>query len=262
MRNPVAQWVVGYVVLTVLSISAPAKADPKPGDVAQGDPWQAEPHTFVFGNHIDTHIQLQLKTKQDEPASLKGAFYVIFTGAIDEASGLPIARHPRGASHAERCGVDPIVCVVGWRMDGQPGAAKFLYHDGVNGDDHPVWLVNRAEEASAPAPDMVIPQRGYYSHFHWLSASATDPRAPDPGTACDKMNAGMLQDEAPSAVNEICQGWFLQIKAARDFAFQHGGEIIPVQEGADIRTHLNIVTNYNATTVVPITPTRTSGDGH
>ena len=36
MRNPVAQWVVGYVVLTVLGISAPAKADPKPGDVAQG----------------------------------------------------------------------------------------------------------------------------------------------------------------------------------------------------------------------------------
>lgn len=262
MRNPVAQLGFGLVAFTFFGAGVPANADPKPADVAQGDPWQAEPYTFIFGNHLDTHVQLQLKTRLYGQASLIGALYVIFTGETDETSGLPIARHPRGASHAERCGIDPIVCVVGWRVDGQPGAAKFLYHDGVNGDDHPVWMVNRAEEASAPAPGMVIPQRGYFSHFHWLSASATDSRAPDTGTACDKTDAGMLQDAAPSAVNEICQGWFLQLKAARDFAFQHGGELMAIEEGADIRTHLNIVTNYNAMTVFPITPTRTSDGGH
>ena len=71
---------------------------------------------------------------------------------------------------------DPISCVVGWDMDGQPGAAKFLYHDGVNGNDHPVWMVNRAEEAGAPAPGMVIPQPGYYSHYHWITTTNTIPR--------------------------------------------------------------------------------------
>lgn len=60
----------------------------------------------------------------------------------------------------------------------------------------------------------------------------------------------------PTAVDEICLGWFLQIKAKKKFAFQHGGEIIPITNGADIRSHMNIVTNYENSTVVPITTTR------
>jgi hypothetical protein len=232
-----------------------------PEVVVQGDPWQAPPYDFIFGNHIDTHVQLELKTKREQPKSLKGWFYVYFTGAVDEASGLPVARHPRGESHSERCGIDPIVCIAGWKMSGLPGAAKYLYHSGVNGNDHPVWMVNRAEEHSAPAAGMVIPQPGAYSHFHWITSSSQDPRAIDVSVACEKSTAGQLQDVMPTAANEICAGWFLQIKATQDFAFMHGGEVIPVYKGTDLRSHLNIVTNYDATTVAPITPTRTSG-GH
>jgi len=217
------------------------------------------PYDFLFGNHIDTHQEnnLTINDMTGEPESLFGKFYIIFTGEIDEASGLPIAYHPRGAGeHNEECGVDPIDCVVGWEMRGVPGAAKFVSHAGVNGDDHPVWLVNRAEEDLAPAPGMVIPQPGYYSHFHWITTSSNDPRANTVSAACDKKNAGELETVEPSAVNEVCQGWFLQITAKKSFAFQHGGEIIPIRNGADIRSHLNIVTNYENDTVVPITTTR------
>ncbi len=126
--------------------------------------------------------------------------------------------------------------------------------------DHPVWMVNRAEEKSAPAVGMVIPQPGYYSHFHWLSSGSTDPRAVDVPDFCDKMSAGMLET-APSAVNEICEGWFLQLRATRDFAFKHGGETILIRKGEDLRSHLNIVTNYRADT--SITETRKHpGGGH
>jgi hypothetical protein len=132
----------------------------------------------------------------------------------------------------------------------------------VNGNDHPVWMVNRAEEASAPAPGMVIPQPGYYSHYHWITTGSTDPRASSVPPECNKANAGQLQDEVPTAVNEICAGWFLQLDAVREFAFQHGNELIPVYLGEDLRTHLNMVTNYDETPVVTITETRSSGGEH
>jgi len=243
-----------------------------PGDVYPGDTFHAAPYDFLFGNHIDTHIQLNLKTSRGgTPKSLMGAFYIIFTDdqgvslGIDPASGLPLARHPRGlelnedgtVKHDERCGISPnIICKVGWRMRGLPGAAKYISHAGVNGDDHPIWMVNRAEEESAPVPGMVIPQPGSYTHIHWITRTSTDPRASDVLDPCNKQNAGQLEDQDPTAVNEICQGWFLQILAVKDFAFEHGGEIIPVHRGIDNRTHLNTVTNYRSPTVVPITQTR------
>lgn len=192
------------------------------------------PFEFLFGNHIDTHQETKLRVKRGKPASLFGFFYIIFTGAIDPASGLPVARHPQGAPD-EECGVD-VDCVAGWIMHGKPGAAKFLYHSGVNGNDHPVWLVNRVQ----------IPQPGSYTHFHWITLTSTDPRA-YPETvpaACDKNNAGQLETVSPSAVNQTCPGWFLQIRAIRKFAFQHGGEVIPVRPGIDNKSHLNLVTNY------------------
>jgi hypothetical protein len=252
---------IGLIVITAalaMGISAPvAFADDYDlKEVGPGDHWQVAPYDFIFGNHMDTHIQLRLKTKHGEPRSLKGYFYIYFTGGIDEASGLPIARHPRGASKNERCGIDPIICVAGWKLKGRPGAAKFLYHSGINGNDHAVWMVNRAEELSAPAAGMVIPQPGYYSHFHWLSRGSTDPRAEFVPDWCDKQKAGQLEDLDPSAVNEICEGWFLELKALESFAFLHGGEIIPIRKGSDLRSHLNIVTNYRSDTVVPITKTR------
>jgi hypothetical protein len=62
------------------------------------------PLDFLFGNHIDTHQQTHLLNNGD----LRGNFYIIFTGDIDMDSNLPIARHPRGASHSETCGVDEL----------------------------------------------------------------------------------------------------------------------------------------------------------
>lgn len=266
MQERVRKIVTLGAVLFGVGVANPAFSDDEERvyDVNPSDLWQAPPYDFVFGNHLDTHIQLKLTTKRGEPRKLSGGLYIYFTGDIDEASGLPVARHPRGEMHGEVCGVSPITCVAGWKLTGRPGAAKFLYHSGINGMDHPVWMVNRAEESTAPATGMVIPQPGYYSHFHWLSAGSNDPRATneDVPAACDKMSAGMLQDADPTAVDQICEGWFLQLKAVRSFAFKHGGESIVIREGADLRSHLNIVTNYEAETVVPITPTRLPPPSH
>ena len=206
------------------------------------DELHERPFEFLFGNHIDTHQQTKLRAKSGKPASLFGFFYITYTGAIDNASGFPVARHPQGAPDDE-CGVN-VKCVAGWIMEGKPGKAKFLYHNGVNGNDHPVWMVNRVK----------IPQPGSFTHFHWITRSSTDPRAGTVSAACDKNNAGQLETQDPTAVNQTCPGWFLQIRAIRKFAFNHGGEIIPVRPGIDNKSHLNLVTNYEA--VNDITATR------
>jgi len=189
---------------------------------------------FLFGNHIDTHQKTRLKKKSGNPFRLSGFFFIKFTGEIDSDSELPIAVHPSGSEcedeeDREEDGVD---CVVGWLINAVPGEAKFLYHTGVNGDDHPVWMVNRVD----------IRQPGSFTHFHWISKDSNDPRSPAeiPGE-CDVEMAGQL---APDAENVVCPGWFLQIKAVEKFAFRHGGEVIPVRPGIDNATHLNLVTNY------------------
>jgi hypothetical protein len=216
--------------------------------VHAGNDFHDPPFDFLFGNHIDTHQETNLKInrKTGDPKSLFGKFYVIFTGETDPASGLPIARHPRGEDHDEVCGSD-VDCVAGWEIRGRPGAAKFVSHSGVNENDHPLWMVNRAEEATALAEGMVIPQPGSFSHFHWITYTSTDPRADSVtiNSPCDKENAGELEDMEPSAVDEVCPGWFLQIKAVRQFAFEHGGEVIPIRPGIDNRSHLNLITNFN-----------------
>jgi hypothetical protein len=215
------------------------------GAEARGRPFHKAPFDFLFGNHIDTHQETNLRLARDgSPAELFGRFYIIFTGATDPVSGLPVARHPRGAGQMEECGVDPVDCVVGWHIRAVPGEAKFLFHGGVNGDDHPVWLLNRAD----------IPQPGGLTHFHWItSASNQDPRATGVPPVCDQNDAGGL--EAAGAANTVCPGWFLEIRAVKQFAFEHGGEIIPVRPGIDNATHLNLLTNYQALSV-DIEPTR------
>lgn len=257
-------------MLAGLEVQA-AKKD-RPGEVAVGDPWKAAPFTFVFDNHMDTHVQLRYDEDDGEPEELWGSMYIIFTDdqgvslGNDPVSGLPIARHPRGTNddHDETCGTSlNIVCEVGWYVEGVPAAFKYLFHAGVNGDDHGMWMVNRAEEypgGGAPAPGMVITQPFLPSHAHWISAGSTDSRAGDVSAACDKNNAGQLEsadgNNDPTAVNEVCQGWFLELRAVQSFAFKHGGELIPIHPGVDLRSHLNIMTNYTQTPVVPITQTR------
>ena len=141
------------------------------------------PYDFLFGNHIDTHQE----TRQTNHGTLKGRLYIIFTGETDPTSGLPIARHPRGAMHNEECGVDAIDCKVGWIIRAKPTQAKFLYHSGVAGDDHPVWMMESRKD---------IPQRGHYTHFHWTAAGSSDERAPDGvPVECDVQMAGQLEGE-------------------------------------------------------------------
>jgi hypothetical protein len=228
--------------------------------VQAGNAFHDRPFDFLFGNHIDTHQETNLKTNYatGNPDSLFGKFYIIFTDKEpDPVSGLPVARHPRGladdGSFDERCGIT-VDCVTGWEMRGVSGAAKFVSHSGVNGNDHPLWLVNRAEEDNAPVEGMVIPQQGSFTHFHWITTTSNDPRASDVSPECDKAKAGQLQDQEPSAVDMVCFGWFLQIKAVRAFAFEHGGEVIPIRPGMDNRSHLNLLTNFNND--VEITTTR------
>lgn len=185
---------------------------------------------FVFGNHIDSHQSTTLVTRRGTPVSLTGSFYIIFTGETDPVSHLPIARHPRGASQNETCGVD-VDCVVGWLINAVPGEGKFLFHTGVNGEDHSVWLVNRTQ----------IPQPGSYTFFHWITTGSIDPRAASVPAECEAQDA---QDLEGVAEDVICPGWFLQITALRSFAFQHGNETVPVHLGRDNSTHLNLLTNY------------------
>lgn len=229
----------------------------------------ANPYTFLFGNHIDTHQE----TKLNNDGTLKGRFYIFFTGETDESTGLPIARHPRGAGHDEECGIDPIECVVGWEILAVPGEAKFLSHSGVNGEDHPVWMVSRS----------AIPQPGSFTHFHWITSNSTDERYQTVPSACDVEMAGQLEgtvltgdltlenniDEISwpdvdvhvelGAEDTVCPGWYLQITAKRAFAFQHGGEKVPVQVGVDNSSHLNIVNNY---AIIPVISGESNGGDH
>lgn len=217
------------------------------------------PRDFLFGNHIDTHQETKLKLdKNNQPESLSGFLYIIFTDdSPDPVSGLPIARHPRGANEGEACGVD-VDCVKGWDIYGVPArgvapgediaGAKFLYHSGVNGNDHAVWMVDRVD----------IPQPGSFTHFHWINQDSSDPRresVPDP---CNVESASQLEQIVPpaevSAVNVVCPGWFLEIDARIPFAFKHGNETIPVWPEEDNSTHLNLVTNFPED--LGITPTR------
>ena len=176
----------------------------------------------------------KIKIKKGVPDSLKGSFYIIFTGETDKVSGLPIAEHPNGS----QCEEDESDCVVGWKIKAKPGAAKFLYHSGVNGNDHPVWVVNRAD----------IPQPGSYTHFHWITSTSSDSRADTVPEACDVETADDLEYKAEAGdENIVCPGWFLEIKVGKKkFAFQHGNEVVPVHRGIDNTTHLNLVTNYKA----------------
>lgn len=209
----------------------------------------ARPFDFRFGNHIDEHQESVLSRRA---MLLAGNLYVTFTDKDGNpigttADGLPIARHPRPAM-GEICG-QTVDCVVGWKFTGSlgpgpasgailnRGEARYLFHTGVNGDDHPVWLTNRAN----------IPQPGPgSSHYHWISnnptvrPATTDPRIGSINPLCNVDDAAMLTP------NTICLGWHLQLYAVRKFAFQHGGETIPVIPGSDNATHLNVVTNFPA----------------
>jgi hypothetical protein len=260
---------LGALGLAVSLLAAPGLAAKDQEETAWGD--HGPPFDFLFANHIDTHLE----TKLGSDGELSGKFFIIFTGEVDESSGLPIARHPRGAMHNEDCAVDDIDCVVGWKLRAKPGEAKFLFHSGVNDNDHPLWAVDRVE----------IPQPGSFTHFHWISADSTDPRAEagEIPPLCDVEMAGQLEGDVAvgrltlddgsetsqwqnvsvhiggAAEDVVCPGWFLEIRAVKSFAFRHGGEVVPVNPRIDNASHLNLLTNY---AIVPgITPRRGQAHG-
>ena len=168
-------------------------------------PWRQHeaPFNFLFGNDIDTHQQTRLSRN----GSLFGFFYVRFSG-VTTKDNYPVATHVDCAMHPD--------CTVGWTINGTPLAATFLYQ---TMDDHPVFLVRRAD----------IPQPGSPSHFHWLGAVMPTPR-------------------------QTVNGYMLQLTAVDRFCFIHHGADaasstrscrdnggVPVDPGADIATHLNVV---------------------
>jgi hypothetical protein len=83
-------------------------------------------------------------------------------------------------------------------------------------------------------------QPGSFTHFQWIGRDSTDPRILEVPPACDVDGASALD---PEAVGVTCPGWFVEIRAVREFAFDHGDEIVPVRPGLDNATHLNLLTN-------------------
>jgi hypothetical protein len=194
------RYVIGTIVLGIAALAMIGDA------VAAGHLWRnhAAPYDFLFENEIDTHQQTRAKAD----GVLVGFLYVHYTGER-ATDGLPIAQHADCAR---------TTCDVGWTVDGLPASATFLYQVA---DDHPVWLVERAD----------IPQPGAYSHFHWLGS-------------------------APLASGDTKFGYFFELRAIARFCFLHhdmgpagdgscgargGVAVIP---GIDIATHLNIVASF------------------
>ena len=224
----------------------------------------AHPYTFLFGNHIDTHIELKLRKNGD----LRGFFYITWLDKdadgitdVDPASGLPIAGHCNKPEHYENG------CFAGWLVRAKPCInevnqcrAMYLYHY----HDHPPWLLDPTvdESGNLRGSRLNIVQPGSYTHMHWLTRGTTHtnddghssyfPSSIDeveavfglePGgiNVPDECNVAMAKMLSPGA---ICPGYFLEIFAIKSFAFKHGGEPIPVIPGIDNKTHLNLLTSY------------------
>lgn len=169
---------------------------------------------FQFNNHMDYHQQSKLLPN----GNLSGFLYITYTGEYDEA-GIPIAEHcNKDTAEAD--------CVPGWRMKGEPGMAKMLYHNG----DHPVWLIdNRAD----------IPQPGAYTLFHWASQSMSMDKSSEhsQGGECVAESAMEL---IPGV---MCHGYFIELRAIKSFVFKHHKDKVAITRGIDIATHVNIVTS-------------------
>jgi hypothetical protein len=197
-----------FAFLFALALAAPVAAEPGPAWKSHEKPW-----LFLFGNHLDTHQQSKLK----KDGGLEGYLYVRHTGAVSD-DGYRVATHVDcdAVGDGKKDG-----CVAGWKFEGRPGAAHFLYHAPM---DHPFWHVPRSG----------IPQPGAHGHFHWTGTPPTAEALPD----------GKPDDYA-------WQGFFLQLEALDTFCFVHhahaaggtcsaqGGVI--VTKGLDLATHLNLV---------------------
>ncbi len=182
-----------------------------------------------------------------ENGDLQGYFYIYWTEEYTDDGDL-IAKHCTTQDHYDEG------CFADWTIKAKPCIkevngceAMFLYHF----HDHPVWMIGPRvdDDGGLRGTRSMIPQPGSYTHLHWLTENPessleeveelfdADIYVP---TECNVSMASAL------TAGVICPGYFLEIKAVEDFVFEHGGEKIPVREGVDNRTHLNIVTSYRA----------------
>ena len=219
---------------------------------AGGRGWKdhANPYTFLFGNHLDTHQETRLTQDGD----LKGFLYVYWTGEVT-SEGLPVAAHCTSPEHYE------VGCFAGWLIEARPCIAEvdgceamFLYHN----DDHPVWLVGPRRDASGElrGTRSRIVQPGSFTHLHWLTEGSQHDGESQESSLSELETLFGVDIQVPAECNVsaarsltpgvVCPGYFLEIRAIDTFAFRHGGELIPVLPGIDNRTHLNLVASVPA----------------
>lgn len=247
-----------------LLMSGPAAAF----DRIWGD--HAWPYTFLFGNHIDSHLDLHLwhrdlgRFSDIDKGDLTGWFYVFDSGeSLDD--GTPVLRHCTGPEHYAAG------CVAGWRVHAKPCIeevndcrAMFLYHY----HDHPVWMLDPTVDSqdNLRGSRQHIVQPGSYTHMHWLTEGSDHDGNFLPssignveavfGVDIDVPEACNVSQAEALATGTVCPGYFLQIKALRPFgyrkwAFHHGGESLVLTPGVDNKTHLNLVTSYQAVAIPP-----------
>lgn len=213
----------------------------------------AQPYTFLFGNHIDTHQETSLTEHELKKGDLKGWFYVFDSGdTLDD--GTPILKHCTKPEHYEAG------CVAGWKLEAKPCIeevngckAMFLYHY----HDHPIWLLDPYIDDSGElrGSRMHIVQPGSYTHFHWL----TEDLSSFPSSLAEVEALFGVDINVPEECNvamasqltsgTVCPGYFLQITTGEPFglsvwAFHHGGENLVIKPGIDNKTHLNLLTSY------------------
>ncbi len=260
--------IVNTVVISLMVVFSPIS----PADERVWG-FHAEPYTFLFGNHIDTHQEL--KYLDDRPGELKGWLYVFDSGETTD-EGIPVLKHCTNEQHYAAG------CVAGWKLVTRPCVkeyndcqAMYLYHY----HDHPVWLICPARDASGNlrGERQCIVQPGSYTHFHWLTEGASgggtdfpsDLNPAYPATQPADLPDGHIDSpleqalgvaiDVPEACNVAmasqhqpgsrCPGFFLALKAVEAFdhevwAFRHGGQELIVRPGVDNKTHLNLLTSY------------------
>lgn len=225
----------------------------------------AAPYTFLFGNHIDTHQELFLwsfKLFKFDKGDLSGWFYVFDSGeTLDD--GTPILKHCTKQEHYDAG------CVAGWRIHAKPCIeevngcrAMYLYHY----HDHPPWLLNPSidDEGNLRGSRQPIHQPGSFTHMHWLTEGTSHEDTFLPSSIADVETVFGVDITIPEACNvatasqlttgAICPGYMLQITVIRPFgynrwAFNHGGEDLVITPGIDNKTHLNLLTSYQAVTI-------------
>jgi hypothetical protein len=219
------------------------------GTFASGRGWgnHAFPFTFLMGNHIDSHQETRLMND----GSLRGFFYVYWTGE-KTAEGEPIAHHCTEPAHYAQG------CFAAWHLRAEPCieevngcTAMFLYHH----HDHPVWLVGpHTMNGALRGTRSMIPQPGSYTHMHWITEGVEHMGMTFPSSLADIENLFGVDIEVPEECNvamageltpgSICPGYFLELTAVKRFVFRHGGELMRVEPGVDNRTHLNLLTSF------------------